>query len=248
MKTKYGIAKCHLASSPELKSTPPKHNDTETQYHLHSDLDMGDGGNVWDSAINVGTDNPKDLLNYKLVDNFNHPVLDALRQLPMGWNELTGTNALPALDFLRSDILNKTGPWLPGSVMDASGQSEPCQSIKQLLERVFNGTDANGENASTPATVYIFGRPYNTDFGVHDIHMNQGSRGHYFNDGGKTDHNEIWQDGAVLVDFADPNNPGWVAYFTSFTQQTVPCDDLGNPQAGGHAITDADDGSLIPGA
>ena len=135
--------------------------------------------------------------------------------------------------------------------MDGSGQSEPCQSLKRLLQRAHDGTDANGDQAPATATVYIFGRSYlKGGSGVHDVHMNQGSSGSFINDGtdNHNDHNDVWQDGAVLVDFTDPNSPGWAAYFTAFTQQTVPTSDLGNPQDGGHAITAADDGSLIPRA
>ena len=47
------------------------------------------------------------------------------------------------------------------------------------------------------------------------------------------DHNDIWQDGALLV---DPGENECVAYFSAFDQQHVPTDDLGNPQPGAHTI------------
>ncbi len=71
--------------------------------------------------------------------------------------------------------------------------------------------------------------------------MNQGSRGRFLNTGGNNDHNEIWQDGAVIVDVKQPQ---FAAYFTAFTQQFVPTNSLGNPTRTAHPITDADDGSL----
>jgi hypothetical protein len=46
---------------------------------------------------------------------------------------------------------------------------------------------------------------------------------------------------AVLVDFGDPEMAG---YFTAFTQQLVPTDNLGNPSGGSHKITDDDQGSV----
>jgi len=56
-------------------------------------------------------------------------------------------------------------------------------------------------------------------------------------------HNDVWQDGGVLVDFGDPE---WAAYFTAFTQQMVPTDDArGNPVEASHGMTIADDGSQI---
>jgi uncharacterized protein YukJ len=65
--------------------------------------------------------------------------------------------------------------------------------------------------------------------------MNQGSTGSFVNNGvdDHNDHNDVWQDGAVLVDLGDPE---WVGYFTAITQQLVPTDDLGNPKTGGHSI------------
>jgi hypothetical protein len=38
------------------------------------------------------------------------------------------------------------------------------------------------------------------------------------------------------------------AYFTVFTQQLVPTDDLGNPKPGGHEVAASDDGSLAQSA
>jgi uncharacterized protein YukJ len=117
--------------------------------------------------------------------------------------------------------------------MDGSGQGEPAASLTRLLRQARAGE----------ADVYIFGRTYRGgDRGIHDVHMNQGSSGSFVNDGrdDHNDHNDIWQDGAVLVDLGDGR---WAGYFTAFTQQTVPTDDLGNPLRGGHQIGDSDPGS-----
>ena len=73
--------------------------------------------------------------------------------------------------------------------------------------------------------------------------MNQGSTGSFVHEQGndKNDPNDIWQDGAVLVDMGDGT---WSGYFTAFTQQKVPTDPLGNPVGDAHEITDQDPGSL----
>jgi hypothetical protein len=57
----------------------------------------------------------------------------------------------------------------------------------------------------------------------------------YFTNPGEdsNDHNDIWQDGAVLVDIGEPE---WAAYFSAFNQQLVPTDELGNPLPGGTTI------------
>lgn len=73
--------------------------------------------------------------------------------------------------------------------------------------------------------------------------MNQGSSGSFLNNGvdDHNDHNDLWQDGAVVVDVGEPE---LAAYFTSFTQQLVPTDNLGNPEKGSHPVGISDDGSL----
>ena len=83
--------------------------------------------------------------------------------------------------------------------------------------------------------VYIFGRFYSQGGGLHDVHLNQGSTKGFMHrpDDDSNDHNDIWQDGAVLVDVGEPE---WAAYFSAFNQQLVPTDDLGNPLPGGTTI------------
>ena len=54
--------------------------------------------------MNVGTDNEADRLKYKIAEGFQNPVAATLRAAS-GAVDLTGHAALPALDFLRSGIL-----------------------------------------------------------------------------------------------------------------------------------------------
>ena len=110
--------------------------------------------------------------------------------------------------------------------MDGSDAAEPAASLARLLAKA----------QSEALDVYIFGRFYREGDGVHDTHMNQGSTGGEFlhrqgND--STDHNDVWQDGALLVDLKQPE---WAAYFAAFDQQLVPTDDLGNPVEGAKPV------------
>ena len=237
MKEDYGFVKCKLASGDiPLKAGKPNHQTHEVQYHLHPSLSVSDGNGgveTWDSAVNVGTNDADDLVQYKIVNDFHHSIIAALEAAPNGFNELSSAGKFPALDFLRSTILAETGPWRNSGPMNGHENVEPIVSLKQLFIDAFTGS----------ADVYIFGRLYDTDGpGIHDVHMNQGSQGQkYFNDGTDKDGNRIWQDGAVVINFGDSK---WSAYFAVFTQQLAPTDDLGNPQDGAHQITVADDGSL----
>ena len=217
----YGYVKARLLSEPSLK---PSRRKREIQYHLHASLDVG--GDTWDVAINVGTNDADDLLKYKLVFDFQHPLITTLGEAEAGSHELTGQSALPALDFLRSDVLTGTGKWRDSDVMDGSDQAEPTATLQRLLSR------AHQEKRD----VYVFGRFYTDGTnGIHDVHLNQGSTGGFVHREGddSNDHNDVWQDGAVLVDLGEPE---WAAYFSAFNQQLVPTDDLGNPLPEGATI------------
>ncbi len=220
MSLAYGYVKTKVTSEPTMKSSHRQH---ETQYHLHCNLQVD--GATWDVAVNVGTNDADDLLKYKLAFDFRHPLIQTLGAAAAGSHDLTGQAALPALDFLRSDLLANTGKWRDSDVMDGSDTTEPAGSLKRLLSK------AHQENLD----VYIFGRFYSEGDGLHDVHLNQGSTQSFIHRPGNdsNDHNDVWQDGAVLVDVG---NPEWAAYFSAFNQQLVPTDDLGNPLPGGATI------------
>jgi uncharacterized protein YukJ len=216
----YGFVKAKMVSEPQLKPSRHRH---EIQYHLHFSL-LLDGTN-WDVAVNVGTNDADDLLKYKLVFDFRHPIIQSLGDATAGAHDLTGEDAPPALDFLRSDLLVDTGKWRDSDVMDGSDQTEPVASLKRLLMRAHqNNLD-----------VYVFGRFYKEGNGIHDVHLNQGSTSSFIHRAGddSNDHNDIWQDGAVMVNVGEPE---WAAYFAAFNQQSVPTDDLGNPLPDGATI------------
>ncbi len=222
MSLKYGFVKATIRRIAGLKSAG---HGNEIQYHVHVTLAMAGGD--WDVAINVGTNDADDLLRYKLVYDYDHPLTQTLAAAPEGYNDLTGTAALPALDYLRTTILDETGPWRQSDVMDGSDQAEPIPSVLRLIQTAQQeGLD-----------LYVFGRAYQEGDGIHDTHLNQGSAGpHYAHRAGddSNDHNDVWQDGALLVNLGAAH---WAAYFAAFDQQTVPTDALGNPQPGGGPIT-----------
>ena len=221
MSLQYGFVKSKVKSVVGLKSN--RHR-SEIQYHIHLTLGLPDGD--WDVAINVGTNDSDDLLKYKLAYDFHHSIVTALTQAQPGFTDLTDADALPALDFLRSDILAETGRWRESDVIDGSEQAEPIASILRLVNRAQQGA----------LDIYVFGRTYTEGNGIHDTHLNQGSSGaHFLHRQGddSNDHNDVWQDGALLVQLGDD---GWAAYFAAFDQQRVPTDDLGNPVSGGGPI------------
>src|SRR5215475_13074818 len=91
MALKYGFLKCKIVSDTRLKSTKRRN---EIQYHLHADCSVAsqNGDEIWDAAINVGTDDADDLLRYRLAFNYSHAILSDLRNAPAGLTDLTGTS------------------------------------------------------------------------------------------------------------------------------------------------------------
>ncbi|MBR7891503.1 DUF2278 family protein [Burkholderia multivorans] len=222
MSLDYGFVKAKVKAVARLKGSP---HGGETQYHVH--LTLAVSGGDWDVAINVGTNDADDLLYYKLVYDFHHPVTQTLAAAPEGYTDLTGQSALPALDYLRSDILNETGTWRASAVMDGTEHPEPIPSLLRLVNAAQAGQ----------FDVVVFGRTYAQGNGIHDTHMNQGSTGpNYLHRAGNdhNDHNDVWQDGALIVRVSDTQ---WAAYFAAFEKQAVPTDALGNPLPDAGPIT-----------
>jgi len=102
--------------------------------------------------------------------------------------------------------------------------------FNKLLRALFEAwTDSTGDNAldvmdsllTVGGKVYVFGAPYTTGRGVHDIHMNQGDPP------GQFQHlDAIWQDGGTIVQ--RPNGE-LVAFLTKFSTQSLSTDDSGLP-------------------
>lgn len=216
----YGFVKAKIVSEPKLKSS--RHHN-EIQYHLH--VSMLVDGDKWDVAINVGTNDADDLLKYKLIFDFRHPIIQTLAAAEAGSQDLTGQSALPALDFLRSDLLANTGKWRDSDVMDGSDAVGPVATLGRLLSKAHRET----------LDAYVFGRFFKEGDGIHDVHLNQGSKSGFIHRPGddSNDHNDVWQDGAVMINVGEPE---WAAYFSAFNQQFVPTDDLGNPLPGSATI------------
>jgi uncharacterized protein YukJ len=154
----YGFVKSKVKAIVGLKSV--RHRQ-EIQYHIHLTLTLPDGN--WDVAINVGTNDGDDLLTYKLVYDFHHPLTANLATAGEGYNDLTNRTALPALDFMRSDVTAETGAWRISDVMDGSDAAEPIPSVLRLASRA----------KQNDLDLYVFGRRYVTGGnGIHDTHMN----------------------------------------------------------------------------
>jgi uncharacterized protein YukJ len=141
--------------------------------------------------------------------------------MPDGYHPLTRDGNSGAMDYARSPILsNKLG----------------CLAILLAVFNSIFGTKEQEWNTVTGSEagdaliamvqnsnkVYVFGAPYTTGNGMHDVHCNQGDP--INSQWGPA--NGIWQDGCVFVQKSDGT---FSAYLGMFLNQTLKTDNNGNP-------------------
>ncbi|MEH1944428.1 MAG: DUF2278 family protein [Nostoc sp.] len=181
----------------------------------HSELLMNIQGVSFRIAINVRSSRgpvQKRLIEYLIIHDIKHPIVDRARELPEGWNNLKdGVNDGAAIDYIRSNIFRATD-MKPIAHFAPGPNNDLFEQVEDLLQRAIN------ENG---AVVYAFGERWGPeedkkdeyfDFlpgnGVHLIHMNQGGAG---------DGNGTYRDGALIIDF--PKSGTASALFLKFQNQ-----------------------------
>lgn len=147
----------------------------------HSELLMDVAGVSFRIAINVRSNRgpvADRLVEYLIIDDLQHPVVDKVRTLPVGWTSLenAGVNG-GAIDYIRSNIFRATD--MKPLAHEVPGlNNDLFERIEALMQRAIDDSQA---------TVYAFGdrwgpKPKERDTyfhfkpgdGVHMIHMNQG--------------------------------------------------------------------------
>jgi uncharacterized protein YukJ len=175
-------------------------------------------------AVNVKSDQAPSNLYFYFSDNLVHPLLDGIKNFPVGFTLLNNSGTSKGLDYFRTDLfpLDKMRI-LPA--IDSSGEDDMndifdqhiMQSIKTKGTMIYAFGSKWGPEQGVPDPYFDFS-PGN---GIHDIHMNQGNEGHHNVDNG------TYQDGGLLIYFPDENR--WVGMFSRFQTQILPTDDNGNP-------------------
>lgn len=197
-------------------------NNFGSWYHGKLYVDAPSG--QYECAVDVST--PSGVgVEYRVVHALDRSLFAPILSLPTGWSSLAKTPTSGALDYIRSPLLRvRLGCVTAGATW-----------LWNLLTRIFEGlltlhwTKSSGDNALDElerqvlgsTRVFVFGAPYTSGLGVHDIHMNQGDPPGPFQrlDG-------IWQDGGTIVERPDGE---LVAVLTKFATQSLRTDDNGLP-------------------
>ncbi len=189
----------------------------------HGKLYVDVGSSHYECAIDVSTPSAAKV-QYRVVHNLESKMFAPVSSLGPGWHALASAPTSGALDYIRSLLLHHFvgcmtiiyAPWVA--------------AVNAFLRRIFESwTDSTGDNAldlldsllTVGGNVYLFGAPYTSGLGVHDIHMNQGDPPGQFQhlDG-------IWQDGGTIIERPDGE---LVAFLTKFSTQSLNTDDHGLP-------------------
>lgn len=197
-------------------------------YHVMLTIDVA--GARYKAAVDVDSHQSATGVQWKVVPA-TASDLGAPAALATGWHPLASTPTSGALDHIRHPIARTWRfirpaltqrrilgwtrvwrwvsviyrPWRTGSNLDAS------QALEQIL--------------TIGGTILVWGEPFDTGLGVHNVHQNQGDPV----TSQWVPSNGIWQDGAVAVRRDDGS---FVAFLPRFSSQADSTDDQGHPLPG----------------
>jgi len=178
--------------------------------HFYMTLECGK--REWRLAINVKSRKWPSEVAFTRISPFTHEFTRMLESLPMGLRTMNhrGERHKHGLDYLRDNFFKM-------DELVALPHHKPGRN-NDLIDVLYR--DGNRAKEQGWAAV-AFGEPFNdrARWGMHNIHMNQGSFGRYKRTNGP------YQDGAL---FLHSPQEGWIGYFWAFQSQATRTD----PQTG----------------
>lgn len=187
---------------------------------LHALLYLDVNGATYECAVDVNE--PALGFQYRILDKMDAGLFQIDSALPDGYHELVRNSTSGAMDYARSPIITQPLGCLAAFLAFWQGLFGGSEQVWQQVSGSEAG-DALIAMMSDAQKVYVFGAPYKTGLGMHDVHCNQGDP--VTSDWGQ--YNGIWQDGCVFV---KRNDGTFSAYLGMFLNQTLSTDDNGNPK------------------
>jgi hypothetical protein len=205
-------------------------------YHGHIVINVPTPQGIQQFEAAVDVNKPDGGVQYFMPTNLKRESFAAINALPDGFHRLASNSTSGALDYARSELI---------------GVPLGCLAIFFAFLRILNREEMRqpwttnvGDIALTqleslfanPASinkVYLFGEPYRTGFGAHNVHLNQGDPApvpgspNYNQQLAWYRENGIWQDGGVIVKYNDGRLAG---FFVKFVTQTLNTNDEGHPR------------------
>lgn len=211
----------------------PTHYRNSWQANNHYQVRISTGNDFFRIAVNVRSkENPKDLF-FAIIDNFQHPIIDLVKDLGMGFTDIPRRPNSGAMDYIRGNLLDlETMRVLPDQQTGMNNDlNDHFDFLVQKAIQEEGHVYAFGERwfPAKPNDKYFDDTP---DQGIHNIHMNQGNpkNGQFAGDNG------VWQDGGILFHF--PASDNWVAVFLRFQTQALHTDNQTGHPVIGEPVTD----------
>jgi hypothetical protein len=192
-------------------------------FHVH--LTVAANGHDHDCAIDVDSHQSNVGVEWRVVE-LRPSEWQAITALAPGFHLLASTSSSGALDYPRDQRLRQNIGCLFVMMPDAF-----TRILEAIAGALVNAWQKGSHVEATAALegileigqpVYVFGEPFTTGFGVHNVHQNQGDP----LDSQWAAENAIWQDGGTIVKRA---NGSMVAFISKFTSQSYKTDDQGHP-------------------
>jgi hypothetical protein len=191
--------------------------------YYHGNVTILTPNGKYHCAIDVDPKAMPDGIQWRVVQ-IRSSDFAGLKALADGWHSLQSTDSSGALDYIRSRVLHPpilfwnvrydsclarflnfirwNPPWKSGTGI---------QALTDLEAVISQGV-----------RFYVFGEPFRSGLGVHNIHQNQGDPV----GGGHDAENAIWQDGATIVETSQGD---FIGFLNKFKTQSFKTDDLGRP-------------------
>ncbi len=184
----------------------------------HGEIYVRAGSRIYQSAVDVDTQSTVKV-QYRVFRNLDAAIFAAVLNLVDGYHDLLKTPTSGAIDYIRSPLFKPSGaPAAP----------------EGLTPGFSPWTDSNGDNAiavlqgevKQSSRLFVFGEPFTTGLGMHNVHMNQGDPSGSFDGIDHQVDDGIWQDGGTLIQRADGSLH---AVLTKFSSQSLQTNDQGLP-------------------
>lgn len=191
--------------------------------YYHGNLLVQAPNGVYKCAIDVDPKNMPDGIQWRVVRIRPQDFAD-INALANGWHALASNSTSGALDYIRSPVLHPP-------IMIWTVRYDSCLSwFLNFIRWNPPWNNGTGIQALTDLEAilnqgvrfYVFGEPFTTGLGVHNVHQNQGDP---INSPFSAE-NAIWQDGGTIVETAQGE---FFGFLNKFKTQSFRTDDLGHP-------------------
>ena len=194
-----------------MDSTAAQQKDPHGSPHYMVEVNVS--GTLYRAAVNVLSDNNPPDLQFYVDDNYTHPILQIVKGFTPGLFTLQSKAGTGALDYVKESLFDISRMTI---IPPADGPGG--KDLDDIMNQRFGRAQTEG------ATVYFLGSCYmdttadqyfgfKPAWGIHDIHMNQGSTGSYAKENGP------YQDGGVFIHY--PSDDTWCAMFFKFQSEKV---------------------------